>query len=294
MPSIRNLILLLVSVLASFSNCITVFFDDGGYRCNPRPDNATSADFKTNLNSLLSALEEKAPDSYGFYAAAAGENPDRLYGLAQCRGDVSAPDCASCVEDSVRWATRSCNNSNEAAVWLDRCYLRYSDGNFLGQWNGSRIAMTPINMSTTDDPSVAAKGRNFMSLLAADAPNQPFLFEAGSVDVGEKGRRYGLVQCNRDLSVAGCRNCTAGLFKFYFDGEKRNQSSYRLFSYGCRMRYGSYKFYFNYTLPSDPPQGPPPPLPPPPSAAPRQLQSSFAVATVVMTVLLFLFSSSSI
>uniref|UniRef100_A0A7N0ULG6 Gnk2-homologous domain-containing protein n=1 Tax=Kalanchoe fedtschenkoi TaxID=63787 RepID=A0A7N0ULG6_KALFE len=251
MASIRNLVLS-VSVLlsiANFSNCNTVVFDDGGYSCDPRPDDATSADFKTNLNSLLSALEEKAPDNHGFYAAAAGKNPDRLYGLVQCRGDVSAPDCATCVKDSVTWATRRCNNSNEAAVWLDRCYLRYSDGNFLGQGNGSRIALNPTN--ATDGPLVAAIGRNYMRVLAADALNQPYLFEAGSVDVGVMGKRYGLVQCNRDLSMADCRICTATLLEFYFVGNW-NPSSYRLLSYGCRAWYDIYKFYSDYALPSDP------------------------------------------
>ncbi|KAL9689507.1 hypothetical protein QQ045_009893 [Rhodiola kirilowii] len=108
----------------------------------------------------------------------------------------------------------------------------------------------PFDKTTaTDDPTVVTIHMNFMSQLTAEVPDHPLMFQTGSVSVGQKGNRYGLVQCNRDLSKSGCGDCLTSLADV-FNQMIGNSSSYTVISYGCRMSYAEYKFYFNYSLPT--------------------------------------------
>uniref|UniRef100_A0A7N0UKH8 Gnk2-homologous domain-containing protein n=1 Tax=Kalanchoe fedtschenkoi TaxID=63787 RepID=A0A7N0UKH8_KALFE len=299
------ILLVLVSVSAAYS--ATSRADTNwniGKACTPRPDNATTESFKTNLNDLLITLQQQAPLSNGFYNSTAGESADKLYGLAQCRGDLSSDDCASCLRDSVSVAFNTCANSNYTALSFRWCFLRYSDEDFFGQWKGFLGGISYGNGSA-DNPTVAAKGKSLMAELAAGVPSEPLMFKAGFVDVGDAGKRYGLAQCNRDLNASSCGQCLTAQVEF-LDQVLGNNSMVDVISNGCNMWYDNYQFYRNSSTPAQGPPpatppaiaGPPPPAnaspqTPPPSAAPRQLQSSFTVVAV-MTLLLLLLSSSAL
>uniref|UniRef100_A0A7N0UK54 Gnk2-homologous domain-containing protein n=1 Tax=Kalanchoe fedtschenkoi TaxID=63787 RepID=A0A7N0UK54_KALFE len=284
---------------------LSVLANMGLHRCTPRPDNATTESFKTNLNDLLTTLQQQAPLSNGFCNATAGESSDKLYGLAQCKGDLWSEDCASCLRDSVSVAFNTCTNSNRTALWFRWCFLRYSDEDFFGRWEGVLGGISYGNASA-DNLTVAAKGKSLMAELAAGVPSEPLMFKAGFVDVGDAGKRYGLAQCNRDLNASSCGQCLTAQVEF-LDQVLGNNSMVDVISNGCNMWYNSYQFYRNSSSipaqgppPSTPPvmAGPPPPAnaspqTPPPSAAPRQLQSSFTVVAV-MTLLLLLLSSSAL
>ncbi|KAL9690252.1 hypothetical protein QQ045_010649 [Rhodiola kirilowii] len=297
--------LFLLSLAASYfgicraadSNSITL------WACTPKPANETKTAFQVNLNNLLITLQQQAPLNNGFYNTTSGENSDKLDGLAQCRGDLSAQDCASCLRDSVQVAFNTCTNSNFAALRFRWCFLRYSDKDSFGLWKGVLSAAG----SGSDDPNVVAKGRNFMSALADSVPNEPLMYKTGFVDVADGSKRYGLAQCIRDLNKTSCGECLTKQVKF-FNQNIGNQSRLEVSSYECNMWYNNYQFYFDNSVPTT---GPPPPTPsastsppppttpsaatspPPPtipSASPRELQRSFGVATIMMMLLIFITS----
>ncbi|KAE8714927.1 S-locus lectin protein kinase family protein [Hibiscus syriacus] len=65
-------------------------------------DNYTSeSSFRVNLDNLLGLLTEKGASSNGFLKTAVGRKSGKIYGLMQCRGDVSAENCANCTRESV-------------------------------------------------------------------------------------------------------------------------------------------------------------------------------------------------
>jgi hypothetical protein len=72
---------------------------------------------KASINSVLTDLVAKASTGGGFATSSAGENETVIYGLAQCRGDVSASDCSACLADAAKQLRNSCSYQSDARIW---------------------------------------------------------------------------------------------------------------------------------------------------------------------------------
>ncbi|KAK0579137.1 hypothetical protein LWI29_021612 [Acer saccharum] len=70
-----------------------------------------------------------------------------------------------------------------------------------------RISVAHTKETNLDDPSVSQRGFSMMTELAATTPKQPLMFKTAMLDAGDKGKRYGRAQCNRDISSADCDSC---------------------------------------------------------------------------------------
>ncbi|KAM4113990.1 hypothetical protein ACJW30_04G036700 [Castanea mollissima] len=116
-------------------------------------DNYTSnSTYKANLNHRLSSLSSNTEIDYGFYNSSYGQNPDKVYALGLCRGDVK-PDLL----------TQLCPNQKETIVWYDYCMLRSSLRNIFGIMENSPFYMSnyhnrlycqspPLASSTSSPP----------------------------------------------------------------------------------------------------------------------------------------------
>ncbi|KAF9688444.1 hypothetical protein SADUNF_Sadunf02G0197800 [Salix dunnii] len=69
----------------------------------------------------------------GFATVTYGKGIDKVYGLGQCRGDVSSKDCFSCIQDAAKPIQEVCLDQADAMIWFDYCFLRYGNINFLGK-----------------------------------------------------------------------------------------------------------------------------------------------------------------
>lgn len=78
---------------------------------------STSA-YKTNRDTLLSSLASNT-DQYGFYTSSAGKNPDTVYALVLCRGDVKLDACRECINNSVTKLTQLYPD-DEGSDWMVR------------------------------------------------------------------------------------------------------------------------------------------------------------------------------
>ncbi|KAL5839815.1 hypothetical protein ACOSQ4_012423 [Xanthoceras sorbifolium] len=81
--SFRNLLVLLCYMLMISSSLSTDwkhYYDTGNFTAN--------STYARNRNLLQ------------FYNTTIGQDPDKVYGLALCRGDVSSDDCGSCVNST--------------------------------------------------------------------------------------------------------------------------------------------------------------------------------------------------
>jgi hypothetical protein len=230
-------------LLSSSGPCHADSNANTGIQCSGTDDSTTENDFQTNLMNLMDTLVLKGPVSGGFYKAETGKKANKLFGLVQCRGDMSASNCANCTNDAVAVAKSKCPKSNEVMVWFTWCFLRYSNESFFGiMEQGSVLAIT--NDTDFEDPHVLSKGLSFMGGLASTAPNQPHMFQKAVLDVGQSGKRYGMAQCSVDISRADCGVCLdAQLTSFRTTiGNKRWWETY---GPSCFMWYHDYKFYFN-------------------------------------------------
>jgi hypothetical protein len=85
----------------------------------------------TSINSVLADLVATASTGGGYATSTAGKGNNIIYGLAQCRGDVSASDCAACLADAAKQLPSTCSYSSDARIWyatacLCFCYYLWS------------------------------------------------------------------------------------------------------------------------------------------------------------------------
>ncbi|XP_011012476.1 PREDICTED: cysteine-rich repeat secretory protein 38-like [Populus euphratica] len=196
---------LLISILFSTflllsSPCDADSNSDLGSQC-------TEVEYQANLSDLLNSLVANAPIQNGFYTTAAGKGANKIYGLTQCRGDISATDCAACIKNVT--VVQGCSNSIGATLWFQWCLVRYSDRSFFGAFDQSGI-MATYNDTNFEDAKVVSEGLNFTKTLASKTPNQPSMFYTAVLDVGQSGKRYGMAQYTRDLSKSNLLGIPTG------------------------------------------------------------------------------------
>ncbi|KAI3456397.1 hypothetical protein Pfo_013060 [Paulownia fortunei] len=246
----------------------------------PTPPGAENSSWTANLNSVFSSLEANVNLSNGYYKAEGGESSDKAYGLIQCRGDISPSDCGECTRESFRLATKNCGGSKSGIIWQTWCFLRYSNASFYGVWERSGFATS--NVTTLDDPRVAAKGLAMMAGLAVAAPDETLMFAKSETDDGMGGKRHGVAQCSRDLGKSDCGDCLDYLLKG-FGTTIAKKREWEIYGVGCFMLYGDTQFYLNTSSTSA--QSPPAAdgVVRPPNGANRAWAGRFAVGITILT-----------
>ncbi|GMN49764.1 hypothetical protein TIFTF001_018912 [Ficus carica] len=211
-------------------------------QCSEADDSAKDTTFQTNLRSLLDSLLANGPLEKGFYKTKVGKKSERVFGLVQCRGDVSANDCANCTRSAVKACLDQCPKSKKVLVWSRWCFLRYSDYDFFGVMDKTSFSLS--NDTDFDDPNVVSKALDFMSGLAFTVQKQPLLFQTGVLDGGSSGKRYGMVQCTRDISSTDCGKCLQSQLSD-FRTTIGNKRGWEVYGTSCFMWYHDDQFYFN-------------------------------------------------
>lgn len=180
--------------------------------CNNNSGNYTSnSTYKTNLNQVLSSLYSNTTIGYGFYYSSYGQNPDKVYAIGLCRGDVNPDDCRGCLKNSSTLLPQDCPNQKEAIGRCDQCMLRYSNSSIFG------IMDTSFHVLVCDMQNVSANYlaqfnddvNILLNHLTSEAAAGGSLREyaAGSAITTDFKKIYALLQCTPDLSEQNCINC---------------------------------------------------------------------------------------
>ncbi|XP_077224740.1 cysteine-rich receptor-like protein kinase 10 isoform X1 [Tasmannia lanceolata] len=215
-------------VFTYIDNC-----DSGNY--------TSGSQFETNLNHLLLSLTTKTP-LLGFYNTTSGENPNLLYGLAQCTGRASADDCQTCLNTSSSEIIRRCPNRKGAAIQLAACLLRYSDQPFFSRLRGfPRNSL--FNTHNAPNPDVFnQKLGALMQNLSAKACFDTWKIATGMVSLTDFAKIYGLMECRRDLSDNDCYSCLQmGISDIPLCCNQRIGG--RVYSECCYLRFESEPFF---------------------------------------------------
>ncbi|KAG0551689.1 hypothetical protein BDA96_01G444600 [Sorghum bicolor] len=198
----------------------------------------------TSINSVLADLVATASTGGGYATSTAGKGNNIIYGLAQCRGDVSASDCAACLADAAKQLPSTCSYSSDARIWYDYCFMRYENADFFGQADtGAGVIL--VNVQAMDNPKAFEKA---VGKVIGKATAQASA--AGSAGLGRDKDQYtpfvsiyGLAQCTRDLAPLTCAQCLStavSRFGDYCGAQQGCQINYS----SCRVRYEIYPFYF--------------------------------------------------
>ncbi|XP_052182789.1 cysteine-rich receptor-like protein kinase 44 isoform X1 [Diospyros lotus] len=245
-----------------------------GTECVPTGNYTANSTYQKNLDMLLSSLSPNI-DKYGFYSSSIGQNSDRAYAMALCRGDVRPETCHSCVNESIRAVTQLCPNYKEAIGWFDNCTLRYSNESMNGKVvTRPDICMFNVNNATNKD-RFNEKVENLLSSLRVKAAAGGSLrkFASGTALGPDFETIYGLVQCTPDLSEQQCNDCLARASTLDSRCCSGMVGGIVLFP-SCNIRYEIYTFF------EEIPVDAPPPNPPP--ASPGKDSNATKIVTIVV------------
>ncbi|XAR58210.1 Non-specific serine/threonine protein kinase [Bertholletia excelsa] len=183
----------------------------------------------------MEVLSEKVTaDGWGIYAV---NSSTPIYGLAQCYEDLSHTDCLLCYAVS-RTRIPHCLPYTSARLYLDGCFIRYDNYNFFNESTDPVHDLANCSSDTVDLAKDAVFKRRVEQLIEN-------VTEAASLGGGFAVREvqglFGLAQCWKSLSTAGCKECLEKAAKEVRgcvpsrDGKGLNA--------GCYLRYSTVKFF---------------------------------------------------
>ncbi|KAG4178032.1 hypothetical protein ERO13_A10G016200v2 [Gossypium hirsutum] len=229
------------------------------YRYHDCPNTTTfpiNSTYQANRDTLLTSLSSNGSRGNGFYNTTAGRNPNTVYGLFLCRGDLSTSVCQACVTFGSTDISQRCPVEIEAVVWYDECPLRYSDRNIF-----SAVAEEPAIIlfnfqNISDQVRFDSQVQEVMSGTASQAANaapgaKKFATREADANFTSSFRTlYTLAQCTPDLPTSDCDRC----LRYVTGNLPRGRQGGRVLSPSCNVRYETYLFYnLNQTEVASPP-----------------------------------------
>ncbi|GLT27360.1 hypothetical protein SLA2020_023660 [Shorea laevis] len=193
------LLILTISSLTSLSNSATDTFVYGG--CS-QLKYAQGSPYEVGVDSLLTSLVNSAMyTTYNNFTIPGSSQQDTIYGLFQCRGDLSNNDCGRCVARAVSQVGTLCLDSTGGALQLEGCLVKYDKNAFLGVEDKTVVVKKCGSLISSDSDSVLARRDAMLGYLATgDGTYKPYRV-GGSGDVQAKA------QCVQDLSYGECQDC---------------------------------------------------------------------------------------
>ncbi|XP_073028060.1 cysteine-rich repeat secretory protein 55-like [Primulina eburnea] len=212
--------------------------------CNDNTKTDNNTQLSRNIDALLPRLVQGATQK-GFLASSYGHGANQIYGLAQCRADVSSSNCSACIQDAAKQSRTLCPNQTDVRIWYDYCFLKYNTLEFFGQVDTS-YGTFYWNVANVTDPNVFNKKLGALAdQIESEAVKLPGSkgLGKGETKISPSETVYALVQCTRDLSAINCAQCLAvaiGNFPTYCKDKKGCRVLYG----SCYVRYELYPFFF--------------------------------------------------
>ncbi|KAM4106084.1 hypothetical protein ACB094_04G040600 [Castanea mollissima] len=226
--------------------------DNGNYTSN--------STYKANLNQLLSSLSSNTEIDYGFYNFSYGQNPDKVYSIGVCNGDVKPDNCRSCLNNATNLHPQLCPNQKEAIVWYGGCMLRHS---FRDIFNIKETSPTfcqynSISVSANYLDQFNQVLRNLLDSkrIQAAAGGSLRKFAVGNATAPYFQTPFSLAQCTPDLPEQNCSDCLVEAFGNISQCGGGKQGG-RFHTPSCYFIFEIYPFYDTSYPPSPPVSSPP-------------------------------------
>ncbi|XP_076884730.1 plasmodesmata-located protein 6-like [Bidens hawaiensis] len=153
--------------------------------------------YESNINSLFTSLTDSA-SIYNFNKFETSPQSDTVYGLFQCRGDVSSKYCNDCVANSINQLKTTCPMSMGGEIQLEACFVKYDDTSFFGV-EDKMEAWRRCGPSIGYNSDVLNRIEGALDYLVRG--NGEY-FRGGNF-----GSVQGMAQCVQDLSLSDCQDC---------------------------------------------------------------------------------------
>ncbi|XP_072988781.1 plasmodesmata-located protein 2-like isoform X1 [Typha latifolia] len=172
-----------------YKGCANQTFGGGG---------GSAASLQT-LGALSSALTAQSATSK-FYKTTSSGGGAALFGLFQCRGDLSPTDCASCVARAIPMWSALCGGGAVAArIQLTGCLALYEVSGF-PQVSGTQMLFKTCGSGGGGSGFEVRRDTAFAQLQSGVGGGAGFY--ATSYE-----KVYAMAQCEGDLSTGDCNDC---------------------------------------------------------------------------------------
>ncbi|KAI9173358.1 hypothetical protein LWI28_000213 [Acer negundo] len=277
---LRNLLSLFSYLVVSISLSLTNGSTE--YHCYDSGNFTTNSAYDTNRFLILSSLSSHVTlDNGGFYSTSIGQDPEKVYAVALCRGDSpSNENCVNCITAASRDILTKCPNQKEAFIWgggTPECLVHYADHLVFGnldlphgciEYGGNLTEVLKSNLTEFDQ---IWEGLTDGLVKKVSMGSSRLKFATEEAVINALQTIYSLMQCTPDLSRSDCELClrqcvddwncclrTAG-----GNSERAN----------CYFGWALYPFYSPRTKAPPPPSTDPPQIEaPPPSVSTDPLQ----------------------
>lgn len=223
------------------------------YVCSNSADTyTTNSTYQANLNSLFNSLPNTIMLN-GFYNNSVGQNTDKVYVVALCRGDITPENCRTCADNSVHTLIQMCPFKKEAIGSYESCMLRYSNNSILGTMDPRPVFHEWSSTSLPNAELFSQVLRNLLASLQAQAASGGSLrkFDTGEANVRDIQKVYALVQCTPDLSQLQCNNCLNAAIEVLPESDDLKKGG-RVVGPNCELWYDNYMFYNSIASPPPP------------------------------------------
>ncbi|XP_020220817.1 plasmodesmata-located protein 6 [Cajanus cajan] len=153
--------------------------------------------YENSVNSLLTSLVNSAAfTNYNNFTAQGAA----VYGLFQCRGDLSNDQCSRCVARAVTQLGTICFDSCGGALQLEGCFVKYDNATFLGVEDKTVVVKKcGPSVGLTSD-ALTRRDAVLAYLQTSDAVYKTYR-------TAVFGDFQGVAQCTGDLSPSECQDC---------------------------------------------------------------------------------------
>ncbi|XP_050276604.1 cysteine-rich receptor-like protein kinase 2 [Quercus robur] len=192
----------------------------------------------SNFGYTMENIRQQMQGS-GFGVAVTGSGPDTNYGLGQCYGDLSLPDCELCYAEA-RTALPQCFPHTSGRIYFDGCFLRSENYSFFEEYTGpgdSSVCGNTTRKNSTFEESVK-KALSSAVVAAPHLKSHAIAQEAVPRAVNESA--YALADCWRTLNASSCKVCLENASASIL--ECLPWSEGRVLNTGCFMRYSDKDF----------------------------------------------------
>uniref|UniRef100_A0A5B7B757 Putative cysteine-rich repeat secretory protein 11 n=1 Tax=Davidia involucrata TaxID=16924 RepID=A0A5B7B757_DAVIN len=193
--SLLFLSLTLFTILGSSSDNTNLVYKGCADQKFQDPNGVYTQTLKTLFDTLVSQSS-----SVKFFKNTTGEDQSAIFGLFQCRGDLTNVDCSNCVSKLPDMSQKLCGKTIAARIQLSGCYMRYEVVGFK-QVSGTELLYKVCG-------STQASGTGFGDRL--DSALGEIEKGVGSGDgfyTGSYESVYVLGQCEGDLASGDCVDC---------------------------------------------------------------------------------------
>ncbi|GAB2294683.1 hypothetical protein Dimus_028878 [Dionaea muscipula] len=169
------------------------------------PNSSFEQDLDSFFTSAVNSASGSSFNSFGFGNNGTATNNEAVaavYGLYQCRGDLKASDCGSCIQSLVSQIAILCPYSYGASLQLDGCFVKYEHVNFLGVLDTTVVykKCSGGGASNGDVETTFIRRRDEVLADLQRPGNDRF-------HVSSSGLVQGMAQCVGDLSNGDCLLC---------------------------------------------------------------------------------------